>query len=412
MLPDSSRVLRLPLNSFPKMNIQAQSSLRKHDSFPAKREGRLPAMLERALPVWKTSLEEAFRGVTSDGNVDSSLFPCAESSASCASITSAASNYVSLLSDRQRKIGLFSLQAKEWRCWSNVHPYVMRHGLCLDDLIEEQRSAALAIVCASLSDPGFKEVRNVMRMSEHNRELTGRPEEYGEWFYWLSIMGTPSMSEPWGWQIDGHHLIMNCLVVRDQMVLSPVFLGAEPVTATVGKYAGMRVLQAEESAALAIIRSLSAKQRDHTIIGPTPPRDVIAGAFNDNLVLPLAGICYGNLTSEQQTLLNSLMGVYINRMRADQAAEKHAEVARYLNETYFCWMGGFDNDAPLYYRVHSPVLLIEFDHLYGLIFENDQPTRNHIHTIVRTPNGNDYGMALLADYQSSKLHKSGLGRSP
>ena len=50
------------------------------------------------------------------------------------------------------------------------------------------------------------------------RELTGRAREYDEWYYWMSIMGAPSASEPWGWQIDGHHLIANCFVLGDQIV--------------------------------------------------------------------------------------------------------------------------------------------------------------------------------------------------
>jgi len=29
-------------------------------------------------------------------------------------------------------------------------------------------------------------------------------------FYWITIMGDPfRKTEPWGWQMDGHHLIIN-----------------------------------------------------------------------------------------------------------------------------------------------------------------------------------------------------------
>jgi hypothetical protein len=44
------------------------------------------------------------------------------------------------------------------------------------------------------------------------------------------------------------------------------------------------------------------------------------------------------------------------------------------------------------------VVLIEFDHLPGVALDNDQPSRDHIHTIVRTPNGNDYGNDLLRQH--------------
>jgi hypothetical protein len=44
------------------------------------------------------------------------------------------------------------------------------------------------------------------------------------------------------------------------------------------------------------------------------------------------------------------------------------------------------------------VLLIEFDHLRGIALDNDFPSRAHIHTVVRTPNGNDYGRDLLRQH--------------
>ena len=57
---------------------------------------------------------------------------------------------------------------------------------------------------------------------------------------------TPSMEAPWGWQIDGHHLIVNCFVLKDQIVLTPSFMGAELIVTDRGPYAGTQVLQEEE----------------------------------------------------------------------------------------------------------------------------------------------------------------------
>ncbi len=68
-----------------------------------------------------------------------------------------------------------------------------------------------------------------MKLNELVRVITGSDEEYGEWLYWLSLLGTPSADEPWGWQLDGHHLIVNCFVLGDQVVMTPLFMGSEPV---------------------------------------------------------------------------------------------------------------------------------------------------------------------------------------
>jgi hypothetical protein len=33
------------------------------------------------------------------------------------------------------------------------------------------------------------------------------------------------------------------------------------------------------------------------------------------------------------------------------------------------------------------VILVEFDHPSGIVFNNDTPSRDHIYTVVRTPKG-------------------------
>ena len=80
---------------------------------------------------------------------------------------------------------------------------------------------------------------------------------------------------------------------------------------------------------------------------------------------------------------------------------KMDEVKRHLDSTYFAWIGGTDNTSVFYYRIHSPVVLIEFDHQRPANLRGtgaNQPTRQYIHTVVRTPNGNDYGKDLLRQH--------------
>jgi hypothetical protein len=46
------------------------------------------------------------------------------------------------------------------------------------------------------------------------------------------------------------------------------------------------------------------------------------------------------------------------------------------------------------------VLLIEFDQQRAVSLPGDpnQPLRSHVHSMVRTPNGNDYGENLLQQH--------------
>ncbi len=160
---------------------------------------------------------------------------------------------------------------------------MMRHGVCLDDVSVAQRGLALVLLRESLSADGYQTARDVMKLNEHIMEITNRPAEYGEWLYWVSVFGTPGPSEPWGWQIDGHHLIVNCFVLGDQMVLTPNFMGSEPVLAESGKYAGTRVFAAEERDGYALMTALSPAQRAKATIGDKLPFDVVTTAFNDEI---------------------------------------------------------------------------------------------------------------------------------
>ena len=152
------------------------------------------------------------------------------------------------------------------------------------------------------------------------------------------------------------------------------------------------------------MRALDAEQRGTALLSMDLPAEVFTSAFRDNFELQYAGIRYDALTDAQQRLLLALIEVYTGRIRPGHAAVKLAEVRQHLAQTHFAWMGGCEADSVFYYRVHSPVILIEFDHERGIALDNDAPTRNHIHTVVRTPNGNDYGKDLLRQHYEQVCH--------
>src|SRR6516162_580783 len=336
---------------------------------------RYSPFLERMLGRAKQSLEEEFQGITADGSVRAGLFPLRRTGLSIAPIVRAARDLLAMLEAQQQRRISFDIESSAWRAWSNVHPFLMRHGLSLHELAPAQRGAALELVKSALSAGGFETTRNVMKLNEHARELTGLGAEYGEWYYWLSIFGAPSESEPWGWQLDGHHLIINCFMLGDQLVLTPQFMGSEPVLAQFGKYAGTQVFRTEESSGLVMMRGLSPEQQAKAIIGTRLPGEVLTAAYNDNVRMPHEGIRYDELGSEQQGVLRDLIGVYLNRLRPGHAEIRLEEAFDHLRATHFSWIGA-----------------------------NDEPTRDHIHTVVRTPNGNDYGKDLLRQHYARHDH--------
>src|SRR5665213_255747 len=375
--------------------------IRERPPMPARELGWLPDRLVQAKMEAEAGLDLPYQGIVATTGITTGLFPIASSGASTEAITEAARSYLDSLSDRERADGIFDVTSNAWRQWSNIHPFLMRHGIRLETLGEVQRQKALNLVATALSEVGYATARDIMRINETLREISGSDAEYGEWLYWLSIMGTPSSSEPWGFQLDGHHLIVNCFVLGDQVVMTPMFMGSEPTLAPIGKYRGTRVFAEEEAKALQLAQALSVDQFARAHVGVDTPIELLSAAYRDNLQRNPEVILFGELNTEQQGQLLDLISCHIGRIRAEHAAIKMAEVQRRLDETFFAWMGARDDEGAFYYRIHSPVLLVEFDHLAGVAFDNDEPTRNHIHSVVRTPNGNDYGMDLLRQHYGS-----------
>jgi hypothetical protein len=388
-------------SSDPRIRGISETSALRGPKRPLFTRGGPPNYVQNSL----AAAAQPFKGITADGTVMPGLYPHQKTGASTDSIRDAATDFLGSLTPAQRAKTLFPVDAVEWRQWSNIHPTLMRHGTPLFEMNDSQRDRAFALLRESLSKGGFEEALDLMHLNETVLEMTGRLDEYGEDLYWLSIMGEPSVDAPWGWQWDGHHLIINYFVLGNQVVMTPSFLGAEPVHAKIGKYAGTRAFKADEDKGLALIRALSPHQQAKAIIATETLGEDFTTAFRDNLELHYTGIQYRELASPQHDLLVGLVEYHVARMRPDHARFKMAEVERHLRDTYFCWMGGTKDDSTFYYRVQSPVIIVEFDHQRGIAFrEHSKPYKDHIHVIVRTPNGNDYGKDLLRQHYQSGHH--------
>jgi len=105
-------------------------------------------------------------------------------------------------------------------------------------------------------------------------------------------------------------------------------------------------------------------------------------------VIPYEGAPVAAFGPAQRERLMTLAGEFLV-LPAGPRAARLAEIERHLDDTHFCWIGATDGERPFYYRIQSPVIMIEFDEHAGVFLANEEPERFHIHTIVRTPNGND-----------------------
>jgi hypothetical protein len=353
-------------------------------------------------------LSEPFVGVRTSQGIESGLFGIRSTGVSTRPVKQAAEAFLAALTPEQRQKTAFDVNDDEWRKWMNQHFYV-RQGVSFAEMTPSQRDLAFSLLRASLSAKGLKLSRDIMRLDHTLGELNNNNfVEYGEWLYHITVMGKPSDKEPWGWQIDGHHLIVNYFVLGDQVVMTPSFFGSEPVRATAGKYKGTEILQDEQNKGLQFVNGLTAAQRAKAILRTEKTGNVNVGeAFKDNVVLDYAGLPASEMTPAQREQLLDLIWEYVRNTREGHAKVKMSEVRKHLERTHFAWIGQTSQDSVFYYRIHSPVILIEFDHQTPAGLRHllpNKPNQEHIHVVIRTPNGNDYGKDLLRQHYAKHPH--------
>ena len=375
----------------------------------------LPEVPAHELSAAERHYLDPFVGVTDDGTPRPGLYRLDGAGERPDAAVAAADAYLGGLAPHRRSVAVLPMDAPEWRLWTNAVPTWHPKGMRLERLDRGDRDRALAVIEASLSPAGYASVRAAMALNAHLGELIDDYRDtLTEFAYWFTVFGRPSSDAPWGWQLMGHHIDLHCVFVGGQVVLAPVFLGAEPTTGT-GRFDGISALDDETGTGLAfrrlldpdrepeflLSRSLRAEDLPPELAGPWNGRH-LGGAGADNLVLPPEGITASSLTPIELDGLIALLRVYLGRLPHAQAERKLTAVREHLDETRFVWRGGHDDVAPFYYRIHSPVLLVEYDNHPGVFLANPEPARYHVHTIVREPNGNDYGRDLLGRHY--RLH--------
>jgi hypothetical protein len=355
----------------------------------------------------KKAIAEPFVGVTANGEVEKGLFEIKATGVATTAVKDAALAFLAGLSEEQRAKTTFPVEDDEWRRWANQHS-LPRQGVSFEEMSDTQRDLGFALLSAGLSARGVKTTQDIMKLNHTIAELSGREGEYGygRWAYFVSIMGEPSDTEPWGFQFDGHHCIINYFILGDQVVMTPLFLGSEPVRATSGKYEGTVVLQEEQDLALELANSLSDEQKAKAVLqSEKDGTNSNTEAFHDNVVIPYEGLSISEMDANQKKAFLDLTALWSHNLKEGHAKVKMAEIEKHLDNTRFAWIGGMDTDSVFYYRIHSPVVLIEFDHQRPIALgRSNVATKDHIHATVRTPNGNDYGKDLLRQHLQKHRH--------
>lgn len=265
-----------------------------------------------------------------------------------------------------------------------------RAGARLRDLGARPRELGLTLLRRSLSAHGYQKTLDVMALED---VLGGT---YASDLYWVEVFGTPSKDAPWGWQFEGHHVVLTFTISHGKLSMTPAFFGAHPALVKGGKLDGLRILGPEEDRALKLFAALDSGQQAKARVEQSVPDDLFTGPGRDDALTGTAGLAGRELTSGQRRLLLDVVGAYLANANAPEAAVRLAAIERTLGDTRFAWYGPAEKGQRFYYRIQGPAVLIEFDHTSAS--RGDDP---HIHSIWRTP-GKDYGEDLLGEHYASE----------
>jgi hypothetical protein len=309
-------------------------------------------------------------------------------------MTAAATEFVQLLDDEQRKTALLSYEddARLRVDWHFI-PMEHRKGLQIKHMTPEQRQAALALLKSALSQVGYDKAVKIMEIEKLLDELErarggGRNVRDPERYYY-TLFG-PEFDGRWGLSIEGHHLSLNFVIESGTVIAStPQFFAANPATVKTenrsGIPVGRRILADEEQLAFDLINELDEEQRKTAVIAEEAPREIRAAGEAQPPTDPPAGIPAAQLSSDQQQRLRRLIEAYVNLMPAEIARERMTAIdAAGFDGVHFAWAGAREPGVGHYYRVQGETFLIEF--------VNTQPDSagnpaNHIHCVWRDMRG-------------------------
>lgn len=309
-------------------------------------------------------------------------------------IVGAAKAFLATLDPKQRQSVLFAFDDDKQRVrWSNLpDTMVHRAGLSLGELNAGQRTAALALLSATLSRTGYQKIQEIMDADEVLKTRERNNPMFGKDLFFLSILGTPSEKTPWMLQFGGHHLALNITIAGEQGVLTPSLTAAQPALFELnGKT--VRPLGQENDKAFALLNALDENQRKQAILD-YKVADLVLGPGQDGKTIQPEGLKASAMNDKQRAMLLDLMSEWAGIVHEGAATARMAEIKAGINDTWFAWSGPLTftpgRNGASYYRIQGPKVVIE----YAPQKLGGDPSM-HIHTIYRDPT-NDYGRKLTA----------------
>jgi hypothetical protein len=288
------------------------------------------------------------------------------------------------LDGERRSMARLPFDEEERRTWA--YWPMDRRGVPLAGLDRASAMRLFRLLAEVLAPSAFARMTAIMALEEVLARSEGYPDDrrhVGD--YWLSVFGTPRPGpevEPWGLRFEGHHVSLHVTVTGgDEVRMTPLFLGANPAVVHDGRQVVAAPLRAEEELGFELLAALSTEQRSSAVVADRAPEDILTTNRPrlDGPPDPL-GVPLDALDGSARTVADELVALYLGRFPAPLDRPRSGGL-------WFAWAGATEPGVGHYYRLAGPHLLVELD--------NTQNRANHVHTVVRDPDG-DFGEDLLA----------------
>ena len=308
-------------------------------------------------------------------------------------MTVAGVNFYNSLSDNQKNITFFDYLDGERLFW--YYPPLNRHGLPIRDMEEDQISLAFELLSTGLTEKSYQQAKQIISLEsilgpieKAAGKITFKRDPK---LYYFTIFGIPGQKDPWGWRVEGHHISIHFSIWGNEIIsMTPFFFGSNPAEVRSGPESGLRILKEREDIAFELINSLDKSQKRNAIIYPEAPYDILT--YNSSRVsLPKEeGLKVSKMSKSQKTILNKLLGEYVNQVPDELSKVKLEKISNYgIDNLFFAWGGRQSLESKHYYRIHGGNFLVEFD--------NNQNQANHIHSVWRDVE-NDFGYDILREH--------------
>ncbi|WP_019670107.1 DUF3500 domain-containing protein [Eudoraea adriatica] len=323
--------------------------------------------------------------------------------ASSQELNTLAAEFLNTLDPELKSRTIFAMDSEE-RLNFHFVP-IIRKGPTFHDFNDKQKNAAMALLRGSLSNEGFRKTKEIIALENVLLEIEGGKFKMPDGSpgrdalnYHFCVFNDPATQQFWGWRFEGHHISFNFVASEGKIVAStPSFLGSNPAIVREGSQKGKEVLKLETQLGFALVNSLSKEQLATALFSEEAPREIFT--INKPVVTNLdpPGISYSDLTKDQKEALEKLLMVYLNNYESGFSQSLLDKIKTSgMNQLSFAWAGSLVPGKGHYYRIQSPVILIEYD--------NTQNNANHVHTAVRDLT-NDFGRDLLKEhYNESHKH--------